>query len=308
MTSRFSRLFTHAIDYAGLFPPAGLAMQPMVRNFREYALGPFRHWLGRLMIPWDRLDEFRAKRLALAAPDQGDSPWRIGCLLPEFQADSQAHWMRAHDAVSEFNRGQSRAQDPHTVIDSLEFPCKRADSLATACSTIGRELSVFVEIGWDQPPDAMVSAVVQAGWQAKIRTGGVTPEAIPPPARVAQFLRLANSRHVAFKATAGLHHPLTARRPLTYEAGSPQGSMFGFVNLLLATALATDSQAPMDSIIDLLQEQDATAIRWHADGVDWQGHELDWAELEQTRRSRFVSFGSCSFVEPVEDLAALGWL
>src|ERR1017187_3330475 len=40
---------------------------------------------------------------------------------------------------------------------------------------------------------------------AKVRTGGLTPDAVPAPAAIANFLRCAAHRRLPFKATAGLH-------------------------------------------------------------------------------------------------------
>src|ERR1035441_3077289 len=60
---------------------------------------------------------------------------------------------------------------------------------------------------------------------AKVRTGGLTPDAVPAPAAIANFLRCAAHRRLPFKATAGLHHPLRSLRPLTDAAGSPRAVM-----------------------------------------------------------------------------------
>ena len=39
------------IDYAGLFPPARLEMQPTMRNYRTYRDGDHHWMLGRLVVP-----------------------------------------------------------------------------------------------------------------------------------------------------------------------------------------------------------------------------------------------------------------
>src|SRR5271163_4781244 len=49
---------TGLIDYAGLFPPAGLGMQEAVRNYAAYSKGDDAALLGRLVVPAARLDEF----------------------------------------------------------------------------------------------------------------------------------------------------------------------------------------------------------------------------------------------------------
>ena len=42
---------------------------------------------------------------------------------------------------------------------------------------------------------------------AKLRTGGVVPEAFPKSLDIIRFVRTCAAANVPFKATAGLHHP-----------------------------------------------------------------------------------------------------
>src|SRR3954466_16148905 len=53
-----------------------------------------------------------------------------------------------------------------------------------------------------------LDAVSQAGCFAKVRTGGVTPDAIPSAETLARFIHECARRRLAFKATAGLHHAI----------------------------------------------------------------------------------------------------
>ena len=69
---------------------------------------------------------------------------------------------------------------------------------------------------------------------AKIRTGGVSADAIPSAAQVAEFLAACAEAKVPFKATAGLHHPLRSVQKLTYEPGSASALMHGFINVFVA--------------------------------------------------------------------------
>ena len=77
-----------------------------------------------------------------------------------------------------------------------------------------------------------------SGAFAKVRTGGLTPDAIPAPAAIADFLRRAARRRLPFKATAGLHHPIRGLRTMTYAADSPRAVMHGFLNVFIAASFA----------------------------------------------------------------------
>ncbi len=52
-------LLEHAIDYAGLFPPAELQLQPALENQATYIRSPERWMLGTFILPIARFDEAR---------------------------------------------------------------------------------------------------------------------------------------------------------------------------------------------------------------------------------------------------------
>jgi hypothetical protein len=47
--------------------------------------------------------------------------------------------------------------------------------------------------------------------------GGETADKFPAAESVIEFIRLCGAANVAFKATAGLHHPLRSVHRLTYQ-------------------------------------------------------------------------------------------
>lgn len=146
--------------------------------------------------------------------------------------------------------------------------------------------------------------VKKAGSFAKIRTGGVTPDAIPPVESVASYIVACADLRLPFKATAGLHHPIRSVHALTYEIGAPTAIMHGFVNVFLAAALAWRGERELEP---LLTETDADVFRFNESGR-WRDRVLSAAEIAEARRCFAHSFGSCSFTEPVEALQALGLL
>ena len=60
MSEHLRALLHHVVDYAGLFPPAKLDMQPTVDNYAAALAGADQWMLGRLIVPVKRLDEFEA--------------------------------------------------------------------------------------------------------------------------------------------------------------------------------------------------------------------------------------------------------
>ncbi|HTT64039.1 MAG TPA: hypothetical protein VMG35_19445 [Bryobacteraceae bacterium] len=245
-------LLEHLIDYAGLYPPAGLALPAVLENY-EACLASEESWmLNRLVLPAAKLPEVRLR-----------DNWRVTLLV-------------------ESEPGRLPAQ-----VETLETRLPHKLSLATYCE------APLAEIG--------------DGAFAKVRTGGLTPEAIPSAAALADFLREAAARRIAFKATAGLHHPLRSERPLTYATGSPRATVHGFVNVFVAAAFAWQD-APRELIQDVLLDEDAGAFEFLDGELRWRGRSLRAAEVRSARRGFAHSFGSCSFAEPVADLRMPGWI
>jgi hypothetical protein len=142
---------------------------------------------------------------------------------------------------------------------------------------------------------------------AKLRTGGLTPDAIPSAETIADFLHRAAERRIPFKATAGLHHPIRSLRPLTYAADSPRAVMHGFINVFTAAAFAWH-HAHRDLLAAVLTEEDPRTFEFAGDELHWRGRRLTTEQIQAARREFAHSFGSCSFEEPVADLRELGYL
>jgi hypothetical protein len=145
--------------------------------------------------------------------------------------------------------------------------------------------------------------IAAAGGWAKIRTGGVTPGSLPAAFQVARLIARAAEVHIPFKATAGLHHPVGGEYPLTYDDDAPHGRMFGFLNVLAAAVLAQQNLGEK-GLVDLLEDDDPAALSFDADLMRWRGHSATLKQIASARSSLGISFGSCSFSEPVEGLRA----
>src|SRR3982074_118572 len=71
-------LLAHSIDYAGLFPPANLALDPALRNQSQYVRVPESWMLGAFILP---IAEFDAAARHLSDFDS-EHPLRISALGP----------------------------------------------------------------------------------------------------------------------------------------------------------------------------------------------------------------------------------
>jgi len=162
-------------------------------------------------------------------------------------------------------------------VESVEVPPAVAADVDTTVE------EVYVE----RPVDGLdwLDEVAALGRRAKVRCGGAS---VPSVAELAAFVRRCRELGVPFKATAGLHHPVAAP------------GRHGFLNLLAAATFGDEERA--------LADEDPTAFALGDGRFAWRGREAGAAEIARVRRDVFVSFGSCSVAEPVEDLEALGLL
>ena len=254
MTQSLRALLSELIDYAGLYPPAGLPLDEVLERYRRYCSSPERWMLNRLVLP--------ASKLAEMPLEDG---WRITLLIEE---------------------------DPGPLPPQVQTLESRR--LQPKSGDIGRP--IYYEAPIEQITEGF----------AKIRTGGLTPDAIPTAQHVAEFLHATAALRLPFKATAGLHHPIRAEHPLSYAPDAPRAVMHGFVNVFAAAALAWDG-APVAALIDMLEETDPCAFEFRDEGLRWRGQSIDTGRIEASRREFAHSFGSCSFEEPIQGLRELGY-
>jgi len=286
------------IDYAGLFPPASLDMPTAMGNYAEYLAGPDVCVLGRLVVPASRLHELSAQ--PLPGEPLPAHAWRISVIADDGLAEVK-------ESALEFNcMHWDKSQLGHAIIDSVEIVVSSSTEVLAAAEIFQNGFTLFLEVPLIEDRDVVIASMARTRAAAKIRTGGVVPAAIPSSADVCRFLAVCIKNGVSFKATAGLHHAIRGDHPLTYRADSPRGMMHGYVNVLTATALLCARASP-EAARAALDETDPAAISLAPGEARWRDHSLDDQHLHRARQM-MISFGSCSFREPVDEARALGIL
>lgn len=288
-------LLSGLIDYAGLFPPAALDMHAAVKNYAAYLRAPHSWMLGRFVVPVARLPEFENAIADLLSESEETLSWRLSALCG---ANLEADIQQALD----FNRRHSKV-----FIDAVELKASTVKDIEESARFTPQIASTFYEIeATNRTPD-MLAAIARAGAGAKFRTGGLVAEMFPSVVELASFIGQCHQARVPFKATAGLHHPLRGVRPLTYEENGPSGTMHGFLNVFLAAGFIGQGMS-VKAAAELLEEKSIEAFDFRAQGVEWRSFGLSNDKLRETRRSLALSFGSCSFIEPISDLQELNLL
>ncbi len=289
-------LLANLIDYAGLFPPAALNMREAVTNHAAYLRSEHAWMLGRFIVPAARLKEF--EETLASSVGQPSLPWKLSVLL-------------GSDAASDLARsdvsGKHTSSSVRFNVDSVEVKVNTPEEVNRLAAIIPPKLKTYFEIPLAGRERDCLAAISECGRAAKIRTGGETADKIPDSVRVVEFMKLCADAKVPFKATAGLHHPLRSVHRLTYQPDSASALMHGFLNVFLAAAFLRKGMEQQVAV-ELLNEQSAEAIRFDADGIMWRERRLTANEIAAARQDFSISFGSCSFSEPIDDLRSLGLL
>lgn len=297
-------LLAGILDFAGLFPPASLAMGPTVRGYADLRGGEDAWLAGRLVVPVARLDEFEREASGLLPavpdrPDEDDDAWAITALTAAAGDEGFARDLAAIDAFNERHAGRGAGA---AVIDSIEVRAASAAEIDRALDLLPDELYPYFEFPAGIDPRGCIAALAGLDAGAKIRTGGTTADAHPSVEAVAAFIAACAAAEVPFKATAGLHHPLR------HHASSVGCRQHGFLNVFLGAALRWHGAVDDAALIAILGEERADAFRFAEDGAGWGSARLTLAHLRAARERFAHSFGSCSYAEPLADLRGLGLL
>ncbi len=289
-------LLARSIDYAGLFPPAGLSMSEAVINYATYRNSNYSWMLGRFIVTAARLEEFYECAREFV-PRDAENAWGVSVVVGENVVETIY-------AIKDFNL----ASGPGVVCDTVEIKAASAGDIENAAASLPAEVTAYFEIDLGDRMADLVATIALSGQRAKIRTGGVTPESFPKSDEIVRFVRTCLAANVMFKATAGLHHPVRCFRPLNYEANSPTGTMHGFLNLFLMTGFAREGFRP-SLLVDVMEDEFEEVFKFEEQTATWRDeYSLSSWQLERLRKFGIQSFGSCSFDEPITDLQKLGIL
>ncbi len=280
-------LLEGVIDYAGLFPPPELSMAEALAAYNRY-LSTGEGWmLGRFVVPASSLRELET--VLLSSPPARQIP---------VSALAGSDLMSAVSDVLAFN-----AHTPYAAVECLETQAGTPEEIQSAASAVPGGVPVFFEIPPAADPDPLVRAITQARGRAKIRTGGLREQAFPSIQVLGRFLQACQQAKIPFKATAGLHHAYAGIHPVNPGSGAVVCSMHGFFNVLAAAAFL-DSGATQAEVEALLSETHPN-LAITASGIEWGQRTVSTQQIRHLRRNLFLSFGSCSFEDPVRELRAL---
>jgi len=296
-------LLAHSIDYAGMFPPCSLGLEPALKNQAEYVRAPDAWMLGAFVLSAERFDA--TKQLLWQFDAQ--HPLRVAALGPKtVSADA---FLEALDNAEAAIRSLSRHNVDLVSISHFEMSVPHDVDLAslTEARSILGDLPVF----WEAPPDRAEQTIAllaesnsdaeSATFGYKLRTGGVIADAFPTSMQIAKALVTPATHQLPIKFTAGLHHPLRQYRK------EVQTKMHGFLNVLGAAVLAAEHRWDTNQTAMMLEDENVDSFSFADDFFAWREWRIDIKRL-QYRRRFIVSFGSCSFDEPRQDLRALGFL
>lgn len=319
MTNATTAFLTHLIDYAGLFPPASLDLPTALENYRIYRVDPDAWMLGRFIVPATRLVETGTLAGKWFFPED---PWDFA-VLGRGGADWKSFSAGVVADLAEITAFCKRyGEGVRLSVYETRLPAKSWEALAPiigetldAIDVLGG-ITPFLEAGaaphegetWKRTTLAIVdelgndncSRFTPAGF--KLRCGGTTPELFPTPDQVAWVIGLCRDRKVPLKATAGLHHPI---RHFSQEV---QAKMHGFLNVFGAGILAYTHALDRATLTAIIADEDAGHFDFDGEHFRWRDLTADSEAIAHARQVGMLSYGSCSFDEPREDLRTLGVL
>lgn len=312
------------IDYAGLFPPAKLPLNEAFSNYRKYISGEYGRMLSNFIIPAKMMGDLTELIKSNGVTDElhfsvlGSSGDTVDDFMSSLKSDVDI-WK------SFIENNPSAVTNFYEVRLPIEiFATQEAEEVGKFINAISDEISgnfgndvfLFFEASpdegttideWKTTTDAVIEGIKvhiltkkNAGY--KLRTGGVTASAFPLPEQVAFAIKHCLNRQIPMKFTAGLHHPV---RHFNDEVKT---RMHGFINIFCAGAIAIRHNISESEMIKMLEEEDPKAFEFTDESFTWDKYVISVDDITYSRESLTISYGSCSFDEPIEDLQKLNLL
>jgi hypothetical protein len=279
---------TNLVDDAAIFPPGNVPLDQAVAAHREHKASEYAAMVGSFVVSDVKIADLIALLNEHSLDERDDDELLAvslvvtggaGAIEPAVRWASRAGTVRLAAL-------ECALRDEDDLAHNARRVCSMIDSLEEELA----DVDVFVEPPRvaGSPSHGWLSAVDELAMRElplKFRTGGVTEDAFPSPVELAASIAAALDRELPFKCTAGLHHALRHTDP---ETGFTH---HGFLNVLAATRACLDG-GNTEEVLGLTEPGDLLG-------------DLDPETLDRTRRW-FTGFGSCSILEPHDDLVELG--
>lgn len=330
MHASFKAFMRDIIDYAGLFPPAKLPLGQAFSNYLRFKDEAEAWMLAKFICPVKILKDLIPYKNKLQENSQlisltvlpVNAEIRHG-YLERFRDDVQAmdQFLQQVEQYIRIEALEIRIfpellnedklqplhlflKDMNEILISAGMPnirlfleLNQSDRWIESVKLFAEEIALFNQIIAEKGKSA---SELTAG--LKLRCGGEKPENVPSWEEVAQTIYNCVAAGIPFKATAGLHHPLR------YYDTTLKTKVYGFLNIFGSALLAFHHQVTPSEIQSILLEEDPKQFIFDANSFKYKQWRMDTDEIMALRRESVISFGSCSFDEPREDLAGLGLL
>jgi hypothetical protein len=269
-------VFAGLIDDAAVFPPGSSPLPEAVASHHRHRAAWYADLVGPLLVPASALPDLPGVPPPLAIGVIGDTG--IDGLFAAVDTATDALTIRQVEVAV-----AKRGEDPLPGLRALL--ARLADR---------PHLQGYAEIPLTWGLHAALDTVAErratgALIVPKFRTGGLAAELFPTAAELAAVICACRDRDLPFKLTAGLHHAVRHTDP---ETGFTH---HGFLNILVASVAAAGGARP-EGVAELLSSTDPVPLI-----------EAARASLDR-RRPLWIGFGTCSVLEPLDDLQRFGLL
>ncbi|MBC8197748.1 MAG: hypothetical protein H8E60_07680 [Candidatus Marinimicrobia bacterium] len=303
MIANSLKLFlTKLIDYAGLFPPAKLQLKLALNNYNNDIKCLDKWMLSQFILPLSNLNNITEKMMDGFSQN---FPLKLSLLSNDLDLDIDQLFLfkdKFGEKV-EFSGLESKILDIHSFHTILE---KTNEVQNKNQLNMASFFELPTQENWIDKMIKSIEIITEfnfnhnSNFGFKLRCGGVEPYMFPSPENIAETIIICIQNNISLKFTAGLHHPVR------HYNDSIQTKMFGFFNIFIGGMLAKKYRFNHVELIEVLIDQSSNNFKFKEEGLSWKKYNLSNKEIIQFRENDFISYGSCSFNEPREDLTKLG--
>ena len=323
------------IDYAGLFPPADLPLNEAIEEYVSQLKSNNSSMLSRFIIHTSKLNDLEqflplfsdldALRLSvLGGGGNSDDDYlnKITGNIADITKFREKHGEKIEIDVIECKM-PSNSPSRKTMVEVTTLLNENGlthyhEFLKLPEINMNYSTDVDESI-WDEeivPTVELLSKMKNTG--IKLRCGGVVKEAFPTVEQIAAMIQTCVIAEVPMKFTAGLHHPIR------HFAEEYDEYMHGFINTFGAGIFATTFPKPNNLqekyrmfilLSHMIDDQNAENFSFTNNSLIWKvgddrdtEFEIDDEKIKTAREKSMISYGSCSFQEPIDDLSQLGWM